>query len=319
MKKDIRTVPLTKTIKCRDCGKEFEVPRESKRYLCDECKIKSFKNHFSYTVEQKILCRNPKCQNVVKTVIKKGKGSKSEIRGAVLCDYCREHRPMKEQEIRCPRCGALIEKVLLRDTYQLKTVKFGKLCDNCRKERDIEIKKEFSERMKSNNPMYDPETRKKVSSTFVEKIKKGEIEYPSGKNHYLFKGTRQFGMDVRSHLYTKWTKPILIRDNFRCTKCGSQKNLQVHHIYPLRNIIKEVFDELNIKEDSAYFTREDIGDTLYEEALKLAIEKHKLDYGVTLCKDCHEKEDYYYRPYKDKGKEINDEQSESNKGEEDYI
>lgn len=55
--------------------------------------------------------------------------------------------------------------------------------------------------------------------------------------------------------YFAWRTRVLKRDGFTCVKCGSNKNLQVHHLWG------------------------------YKENPELAILDNN---GVTLCKDCHE-------------------------------
>lgn len=55
--------------------------------------------------------------------------------------------------------------------------------------------------------------------------------------------------------YFAWRTRVLKRDGFTCVKCGSNENLQVHHLWG------------------------------YKENPELAIVD---DNGVTLCKDCHD-------------------------------
>ena len=83
-----------------------------------------------------------------------------------------------------------------------------------------------------------------------------------------------------SKLYKEWKYPILIRDGFKCTSCGSVKNLHVHHDREsLAEIIKNHVDE---------------NSTGFEEK-KMVAEK-VIDYhvnnnvsGIILCKKCHNK------------------------------
>lgn len=293
-----KKLPPFKTIQCRNCGCDLVIPRASKKYLCDSCKQESVKNHFrNNIVEQKILCRNPECNNVVEVVQKKGSMTKPIIRGTTLCSYCKEHPKTVEREIRCSKCNKFMGMETLCDTYQLRKIRYAPFCEECKEKQIKEFSERTSARMKESNPMKNPEVVQKVVATFDRKIKSGELVYKHGKDHYLFKGTRQFNHDVRSHLYSRWIKPVLERDNFTCTKCGSKTNLQVHHLKPLRDICKEVFDEFELDVENTLFTREDVGDELYEKVLTKVLENHKIEYGVTLCKDCHEKEDYFYRPY----------------------
>ena len=58
--------------------------------------------------------------------------------------------------------------------------------------------------------------------------------------------------------YQNWRKDILKRDNFKCQKCGSCEQLEVHH----KRSLFEVIDSPSLLWD--------------------------LDNGVTLCSPCHE-------------------------------
>lgn len=65
-------------------------------------------------------------------------------------------------------------------------------------------------------------------------------------------------IDRNSYQYRKWKKDVLFRDGYKCTRCGNDKNLEVHHVYPIRLFPEKAFD---------------------------------LDNGVTLCKKCHYEEE----------------------------
>jgi 5-methylcytosine-specific restriction endonuclease McrA len=62
--------------------------------------------------------------------------------------------------------------------------------------------------------------------------------------------------------YAKWRKAVFTRDNFRCRECGSEENLEAHHIKP------------------------------FSAAPELM---YVVENGLTLCKDCHKKTDSYAR------------------------
>jgi hypothetical protein len=287
----------TKIIICRDCGKEIEITNTSKKILCEECKQKSFKSHFKNFIEQKILCRRPECNNIVKIITKKGGKTKDILKGSSLCDSCRKkgRYDKVKQIIRCTDCGNIIKINIVSNNKQLKIEKYKGLCDSCRKKHEEIFLKKTSNRMKRSNPMKRSEIAEKVSNTILRKIKSGEITYPRGKDHYLYKGTRIFGQSCRLELYHIWTKYILERDNFRCTLCGSKFNLQVHHIKPLREIIKEIFKKYNLDYNNSYFTREKYGDKLFDTLKQEVLNEHTLDIGITVCKQCHSDIDPYYK------------------------
>ncbi|NCD07787.1 MAG: HNH endonuclease [Spirochaetia bacterium] len=91
-----------------------------------------------------------------------------------------------------------------------------------------------------------------------------------GNNHWNYKdGAGRTTLPIRRlGRYEKWRCDILKRDNYKCTNCGSEENLQVHHIKELYLIIQEYKDkhnELNVDEDIFY----------------------NVDNGITLCRKCH--------------------------------
>ncbi len=348
----------TKIIICRDCGKEVEVPKESKRILCDECVEKSHKNHFKNIVYQKILCHYPDCNNVIEIIPKKGSKAAPYRRLDKVCDECKEKNKNKkiEREIRCKKCGSLIRKEFVHDTYQVKPViyeglcvnckpkiqrpanekpklppkekiiqkikcpdcgkilgergpgyfkypiKNGQRCEECTQKRKEKVRKNLSERMKNSNPMKDEETAKKVGCTLQEKRLRGEIEYKKGSEHYLYKGNGIIRTVCKSRLYNTWIKPILERDNFKCTRCGNTKDLQVHHLRPFRDILRESMEELGISYDLRFDPIKNWDEDTLNKVVQKVLEKHKIEYGITLCKKCHEEIDYYYRPFKGKSK-----------------
>ena len=102
-------------------------------------------------------------------------------------------------------------------------------------------------------------------------IKIGKI----GKNSNNYRGgiTPLYNL-LRNSLKSKqWTKDVFTRDNFTCQKCGDNSggNLEAHHEKPFSVILHEN----NI--------------TTYEEAMN-CIELWDINNGITLCKECHKKE-----------------------------
>ena len=51
-----------------------------------------------------------------------------------------------------------------------------------------------------------------------------------------------------------WRRRVLSRDGYKCIICGSNKNLEAHHIIPVRNSNEQKFNDNN---------------------------------GITLCRECH--------------------------------
>lgn len=279
--------------KCRDCDTIITIENNSKKILCTDCKTNSFKNHFKIVCEQKILCK--KCNSIIRTFYKKGNKTKKEVVGPWVCDNCKEKGKFEKitRNVFCKNCKTLMYTESINKTYEAKDKKYSGVCLNCKKE----IAKNNSDRMIKNNPMKKEEIRLKVKNTTKENIKSGKIVYKKGKEHHLYLGNRYFGMECRKALYGTWIFPILERDNFRCTKCGENKKLQVHHIKPLRSIIKEVFKENNLIYESAYFTREN-NEELFNKLLEEVVKKHKLDNGITVCMNCHSIIDAFYKKRK---------------------
>jgi len=101
----------------------------------------------------------------------------------------------------------------------------------------------------------------------------------TAEKSYLWKGEiRPFGKRFRDVLantimYRKWRDSIKKRDKNTCVNCfESKKNMHVHHIYPLNQIIKD-----------EKWTMENFIDLYKKTDSKLWDIKN----GVTLCGDCH--------------------------------
>lgn len=151
-----------------------------------------------------------------------------------------------------------------------------------------EQRKAASRRMTMNNPMFCDETRAKATNTLRERIDSGGIRYNHGPDHHLWIGNRDFNNLCRTNLYSSWVVPILERDGFKCTECESTKQLQVHHIKPLREFISAIAERYGI-ESFSNLTPE----LRFDYALEV-VQEHSLCDGVTLCKDCHNKIDPFF-------------------------
>ena len=88
-----------------------------------------------------------------------------------------------------------------------------------------------------------------------------------------------YGRDLKNRIrdipeYIKWRTDIFIRDDRKCVKCGNKKDIIVHHIKSLR----EILIKYNI--------------TTLKQALNCK-ELWDLNNGQTLCNDCHEQTENY--------------------------
>lgn len=81
---------------------------------------------------------------------------------------------------------------------------------------------------------------------------------PIGAGHYAWKGGQKNNYRIRnSKKMIEFKKHCLKRDNYKCIKCGKTEQLHVHHIKEFSKFPQYRFD---------------------------------IDNGITLCKDCHQKE-----------------------------
>lgn len=88
---------------------------------------------------------------------------------------------------------------------------------------------------------------------------------PIGAGHYAWKGGQTNNYRIRnSKKMIEFKKYCLKRDNYKCMKCGKTEQLHVHHIKEFSKFPEYRFD---------------------------------IDNGVTLCKDCHQKE-HKFKLYK---------------------
>lgn len=132
----------------------------------------------------------------------------------------------------------------------------------------------MSELMKKNNPMFKKEIVEKMKQTTKENILNGKITFKRGKEHWNFVNGTNLSRAARERLYNSWIYPILERDEFKCQKCGSTSNLQVHHLKPLIEIVKEVLKKYNI-EYSSKLTHENLEN--FDEIRDEIIKSHKLE------------------------------------------
>lgn len=71
--------------------------------------------------------------------------------------------------------------------------------------------------------------------------------------------------------YNEWRLSVFKRDNYKCTKCGGNENIQVHHIIPFSVLFKEI-KVFGFKDFRPLFD---------------------IDNGTTLCEPCHLLTDSY--------------------------
>lgn len=229
---------------CAICGNTFMAT--GKQTLCESCREQSKKERldkittFTETIEQQIVCKY--CGKLLRTETKKKTAKTKEILAKGVCEDCKrinreksskrmkEDNPMKNPEV--------AEKMgdTKRRQYEELCALEGRIPGK-RRDYKGETPEMLRERMRLNNPMFNPETRKKVSETFKRKIEAGEIKYVKGPEHHLWKGNRNFNKAVRVELRS-WVKKEFEKASYTCQKCGkTHTELHVHHLIPLRDII----------------------------------------------------------------------------------
>jgi len=304
---------------CAKCGKKFLA--KNYKTLCYECFCKKCREAKKNKFTRAITCR--KCGKILryeKVAIQKNNPKVVEER---YCDDCK----FVTQKILCLKCGKHYKtKTILYQTHVPKERKFGH-CNECKenwkRERGqfaTKFLNEYNEMIKlhpelkpsmteegrnhnrqqmiQNNPMKDPNIAKKMGETIRKRVKSGKIKYKSGKDHHSFKGGSSFYDTCRSRLYSIWIRPVMKRDNFTCQVCGKKGRLQVHHLKPFLQILLDI---ILLHE----FRRENVDDlyntnyNLFLELVNEVVNAHRLEDGITVCKNCHIDLDPHYRVRKE--------------------
>ena len=289
--------------KCIYCLADFRARRHE--YLCLDCKGK---RKLTKLKTQNIVCR--KClttitgTKLVKTLFTK------PAKGRKLCVNCKIPKVIKPPKvkkeiklkikvvkpifIRPPKKEVKPKIKIIKQTITILCSYCGKQTTNNRKTCSDKCLSQFlSARMKAKNPMYDRALVAKVHKTIKRRRDQGLYHQRTGKDHWFYKGNRPLGAVIRTRLYPVWTKPILARDGFLCTRCKGKKNLHVHHIKSFRTIYTETLETLEINQDDVKDF--DMFSDQVETIIKAVINNHKLEYGITLCHDCHGIIDDRYR------------------------
>ena len=91
-------------------------------------------------------------------------------------------------------------------------------------------------------------------------------------------------MDLREYLRSEFNlniRGLFIKDN--CEKCGSNKELHLHHVKRFSELLEETLKELNLNElDTLEYSKEELSSIIHFMNSKQLKIKYK-----TLCSNCH--------------------------------
>lgn len=112
--------------------------------------------------------------------------------------------------------------------------------------------------------------------------KVGQIKALYGVNSSQWKGgVSEINNIARNdrRLYDEWKYPILVRDEFKCVKCGKFENLHIHHD---KETMSEIVKKHIVDEEPKEF---ELKKLIAEKIVNYHIE-NKVS-GITLCGKCH--------------------------------
>ena len=286
---------------CEKCGKTFMGTQKQK--LCEECRNISKKENIEKIttfeeIEQKIVCKY--CGKLVRTEIKKKTSKTKDILAEGVCDECKElHR--QESSIRMKENNPMFDEKTAIKMGDTRRRQYEELCalegkiPGKRRDYKGETPEMLKERMRLHNPMFNEETRKKVSETMKAKIAAGEITYRKGADNPLWKGNRAFNKSVRIELRL-WVRKEFEKASYTCQKCGkTHTELHVHHLIPLRDIINKFLKLNNITIEEL---NEQIGSEKYFGIIKQIVDYHNNsedNIGIVVCPECHNELDEFYK------------------------
>lgn len=146
---------------------------------------------------------------------------------------------------------------------------------------------EIDERVRNNgkavSEAFSQERKNRYSDIMSKNRLNGKIPTLRGKDHSQWKGgVSEINVlaRARTKLYHEWKYPILVRDGFKCVKCGATQNLHVHHDKEqmCEIVAKHIVDEID---PMPFELKEAIADKVVEYHITNNVP------GVTLCSKCH--------------------------------
>jgi len=217
----------------------------------------------------------------------------------IVCDECKKEKIVKRQYyLLCKRknininlCGSCRQKGKRNHSHGKNPWNIG-----LTKETDERVKQYGLNGSKSKlgcvpwnkNKSYEELKGKEWSNNFKNKVSKVKTGVPNlkirGITTNYAKCFRNIRKIISMRLYNTWGRKIMERDKFCCQKCPKVGGkLEVHHLKPLRNIIKEVAKNINL--DLNKWNEWD--SKTIENFVVNVIDFHKMEHGITLCRKCH--------------------------------
>jgi len=151
------------------------------------------------------------------------------------------------------------------------------------------LSKETDERVKNNglatSIAFTQDRKNKYSRTMKENRLNGTIPTLNRSNHSQWKGGISNIYPIvyaDRRLYKEWKYPILVRDGFKCVKCGSDDKLHIHHDKEyMTEIIKKHMVEITEEMLKDFEIKKLISDTVVDYHINNKVS------GITLCHKCH--------------------------------
>jgi hypothetical protein len=133
---------------------------------------------------------------------------------------------------------------------------------------------------------FTKEKRERYSKVMSINRQTGIVRSPRGSEHDQWKGGVSALQNVcRSYLHAVWVSPHLRRANFKCERCSSTKELNVHHS-------GERFADI-VRTYALQFDWKGNEDDLEKKVLiSEAVARHHVEKdvpGIVVCHDCHVK------------------------------
>lgn len=134
---------------------------------------------------------------------------------------------------------------------------------------------------------FTQEKRDRYSSILTKNRLSGVVRTLYGKEHSQWQGgTSALQNITRSKLHSAWVYPKLKAANFTCQRCGSARDLEVHHDGEhFADILKKaiaVFGEIDVHQINEDFEKKSL---IADWVTNYHVDNNVS--GIVLCEDCH--------------------------------